>query len=232
MLEREEDRHDAALQEAGPQVDQPKAVARRGWGPARWVGCWCRHARGRLRCWRRRAIPASGPGRLVGRGPGRRPVLGPGRRPGQRRGGLAPPVLDRAAGHRRHRPGAARLEQLRPRRGRVDGPLRRLHPAVRSTRSPGRRSPCTSTPGSTWSCRASRRRRRSGSSSGTCGTDERRSGSRGGPVVVRQVRPARRELGAQPPAHAPGDRSARLLVPVAVPGRASCKVSCMEVARS
>ena len=44
--------------------------------------------------------------------------------------GLAPPVLDRAAGHRRRRPGAAGLEQLRPRRRRVHGALRRLHPAL------------------------------------------------------------------------------------------------------
>ena len=60
----------------------------------------------------------------------RRAVLGSGRRLGQRRGGLAPPVLDRAAGHQRRRPGAAGLEQLRPRRRRLDGPLRRLHAAL------------------------------------------------------------------------------------------------------
>src|ERR1043165_954624 len=40
-------------------------------------------------------------------------------------------------------------------------------------RSRRRRSRCTSTPGGTWRCRASRRRRRSGSSSGTCEADER-----------------------------------------------------------
>ena len=66
------------------------------------------------------------------------PVLGPGRRLGQRRGRLAPPVLDRAPGHLRARSGAAGLEQLRPRRRRVDGALRRLH-ARGST-------PATSTP--------------------------------------------------------------------------------------
>ena len=43
------------------------------------------------------------------------PVLGPRHRLGQRRGRLAPPVLDRPAGDRRRRPGAAGLEQLRPR---------------------------------------------------------------------------------------------------------------------
>ena len=91
----------------------------------------------RLRRGRRRRCCSGWPGRgwrVVA--PGRRAVLGPGRRLGQRRGRLAPPVLDRAAGHRRRRPGAAGLEQLRPRRRRVDGALRRLHPALPPQRLP------------------------------------------------------------------------------------------------
>ena len=44
--------------------------------------------------------------------------------------GVAHAVLDRTAPDRRQRPGAARLEQLRPRRRRLDGALRRLHPAL------------------------------------------------------------------------------------------------------
>ena len=75
-------------------------------------------------------LAAAGPGRVAGGGPGRRAVLGSGHRLGQRRGGFAPPVLDRPAGDRRVRPGADGLEQLRPRRRRLDGPLRGLHPAV------------------------------------------------------------------------------------------------------
>ena len=39
-------------------------------------------------------------------------------------------VLDRAAPDRRRRPRPARVEQLRPRRRRLDGALRRLHPAL------------------------------------------------------------------------------------------------------
>ena len=62
--------------------------------------------------------------------PGRRPVLGPRHRLGQRRTRLAHPVLDRAAADRRHRPGPVGLQQLRPRRRRLDGPLRRVHPPV------------------------------------------------------------------------------------------------------
>ena len=58
-----------------------------------------------------------------------RPVLGPGRGLGQRRGGLAPAVLDRSAGDQRDRPGPDGLEQLRPRGRRLDGALRGLHPA-------------------------------------------------------------------------------------------------------
>ena len=70
---------------------------------------------------------AAGPGGLAGGRARRRAVLGPGRRLGQRRGRLPPPVLDRAAGDRGHRPGAAGLQQLRARRRRLHGPLRRLH---------------------------------------------------------------------------------------------------------
>ena len=50
--------------------------------------------------------------------------------------GVAPPVLDRAAGDHRGRPGAARLEQLGPRRRRLHGALRRLHAALPSQRLP------------------------------------------------------------------------------------------------
>ena len=62
--------------------------------------------------------------------PGRRTVLGPGHRLGQRRTRLPQAVLDRAAADRRRRPGPAGLQQLRPRRRRIDGALRRLHAAV------------------------------------------------------------------------------------------------------
>src|SRR5271156_3278731 len=56
------------------------------------------------------------------------PVWDPdGGRLGVRRGGIAPSLLDRAEGDRRVRPGADGLEQLGPRGGRVDGPLRGLH---------------------------------------------------------------------------------------------------------
>ena len=65
----------------------------------------------------------------VGR-PGRGAVLGSRYGLGQRRGRVAPPVLDRAAGDQRHRPGATGLQQLRPRGRRVDGPLRGLHAPV------------------------------------------------------------------------------------------------------
>ena len=73
---------------------------------------------------------AAGPARLAGGRPGRRAVLGSRRRLGQRRGRVPPPVLDRAAGDQRLRPGADGLQQLRPRRRRLDGPLRRLHAPV------------------------------------------------------------------------------------------------------
>ena len=106
-----------------------------------------RHRRDRpghrgLRGGRVRAAAAAGPGGLAGRRAGRRAVLGPGHRLVQRRGRVPSPVLDRAPGDHRRRPGAARLEQLRPRRGRLHGPLRRLHPALPSQRlrdpDPGR----------------------------------------------------------------------------------------------
>ena len=100
---------------------------------------------------RRRADPAAGPRRLAGRLPGRRPVLGPRPRLGQRRARLAQPLLDRAPPDRRRRPGAAGQQQLRPRRRRLDGPLRRLHapvppvglpaPAARTASAPTGRSP-------------------------------------------------------------------------------------------
>ena len=89
-----------------------------------------RPGRGGLRGRRLDPAAAAGPAGLAGGRPGRGAVLGSRRRLGQRRGRVAPPVLDRAAGDRRHRPGAAGLEQLRPRRGRVDGALRRLHAPV------------------------------------------------------------------------------------------------------
>ncbi|MFD0526722.1 hypothetical protein ACFQ1I_04765 [Kitasatospora arboriphila] len=43
---------------------------------------------------------------------------------------LPPPVLDRTAGHLRHRPRPDGLQQLRPRRGRFDRALRRLRAAL------------------------------------------------------------------------------------------------------
>ena len=94
-----------------------------------------RHRRDRpghrgLRRGRLGAAAAAGPGRLAGGGPGRGPVLGPGHGLGQRRGGLAPAVLDRAAGDQRDRSGADGLEQLRPRGRRLDGALRGVHAAV------------------------------------------------------------------------------------------------------
>ena len=95
-----------------------------------------RPGRRRLRRRRLDAAAAPGPRGLEGRRAGRRPVLGSGHRLGQRRGRLAPPVLDRAARDLRRRSGAARLEQLRPRRRRVDGALRRLHPALPPQRLP------------------------------------------------------------------------------------------------
>ena len=58
------------------------------------------------------------------------PFWDPDTRLGQRRGRLAPAVLDRAAGDQRDRPGADGLEQLRPRSRRLDGALRRVHAAV------------------------------------------------------------------------------------------------------
>ena len=80
-----------------------------------------------LRRGRLGAAAATGPDRLAGGRAGRGPVLGPGPGLGQRRSRVAPPVLDRAPGHHRLRPGPDGVEQLRPRRRRLDGALRRLH---------------------------------------------------------------------------------------------------------
>ena len=60
----------------------------------------------------------------------RGPFWDPDARLGLRRGGLGTPLLDRRADHRRRRPGRDGQEQLRPRRRRLDGPLRRLHAAL------------------------------------------------------------------------------------------------------
>ena len=90
------------------------------------------------------------------------PVLGSRRRLGVRRARLAHPVLDRTAPDRRQRPGAARLEQLRPRRRRVDGALRRLHAALPPV---GLRAPSAGT----GSARTGR------STTPTCGRTTRRS---------------------------------------------------------
>ena len=118
------------------------------------------------------ADPAAGPGRLAGGLPGRRAVLGPRPRLGQRRARLAHAVLDRAPADRRQRPGAAGQQQLRPRRRRLDGPLRRLHAALppvglphlpRTASAPTGRSP-TRTCGRT--TRPSRRSCRSPASTG------------------------------------------------------------------
>ena len=67
---------------------------------------------------------------LADRDPGGGPVLAPRRGLGVRRGGFPRPVLDAEADHRRRRPDRAGQEQLRPRRGRLDGALRRLHPPL------------------------------------------------------------------------------------------------------
>ena len=126
----------AAAQRRHP--DQPPAARRTCAGsPTPTRSTWSSWAAARAA---RRSLQRLARRGLAGRRPGRRAVLGPGRRLGQRRGRLAPPVLDRAAGHQRRRPGAARLEQLRPRRRRLDGALRRLHPAA-STPATSRR--CT-----------------------------------------------------------------------------------------
>src|ERR1700729_4173498 len=73
---------------------------------------------------------AAGPAGLAGGRPGRGALLGPRRRLGQRRGRIAPPVLDRAAGDQRDRPGADGLEQLRPRGRRLDGALRGVYAPI------------------------------------------------------------------------------------------------------
>ena len=60
------------------------------------------------------------------------PFWDPDSRLGQRRTRVPRAVLDRTPPDRRGRPGSAGLQQLRSRRRRVDGALRRLHPAVPS----------------------------------------------------------------------------------------------------
>ena len=79
------------------------------------------------------AEPAARPSPSASRAPGWRIVvlergslLGPRRGLGLRRGGLAAPLLERHADHRRRRSGRAREEQLGARRRRLDGALRRL----------------------------------------------------------------------------------------------------------
>ena len=68
--------------------------------------------------------------RLADRDPRGGAVLAPRRGLGVRRGRVARPVLDPEADHRRRGPDRAGQEQLRPRRRRLDGALRRLHAAV------------------------------------------------------------------------------------------------------
>ena len=107
--------------------DQPPAARRHA--PVRRQ----RHGRprgGGLRGRRLGHAAAAGPAGLAGGRPGRGAVLGSRYGLGQRRGRVAPPVLDRAAGDQRHRPSATGLQQLRPRGRRIDGPLRGLHPPV------------------------------------------------------------------------------------------------------
>ena len=64
------------------------------------------------------------------------PFWHPDQRLGLRRGRQPPAVLDPGADDRRRRPDRAGQEQLRPRRRRLDGPLRRLHAAVPPLRLP------------------------------------------------------------------------------------------------
>ena len=146
-----------------------------------------RHRRDRpghrgVRGGRFRPAAAAGPGRLAGGRPGRRAVLGPGHRLGQRRGRVPPPVLDRAPGDHRGRPGAARVEQLRPRRGRVHGPLRRLHAALpsQSTSAPSPRTGSAPTGRSATAtcCRTTRRSRRNCRSRGSTGPGATRTATR------------------------------------------------------
>ncbi len=66
------------------------------------------------------------------------PFWDPDARLGLRRGRLAQALLDRGARHRRRGSGRAGQEQLRPRRRRLDGPLRRLLPALSPLRLRGR----------------------------------------------------------------------------------------------
>ena len=91
-----------------------------------------RPRRRRLRRRRRRARPAAGSPGMDGGRLRRRPVVGPRPRLGERRGRLAPPLLERAPRHRRRRPRPHGLQQLRARRRRLDGALRRLRPPLPS----------------------------------------------------------------------------------------------------
>ena len=84
--------------------------------------------------------PSAWRGRVAGGRARGGPILGSRPRLGVRRGRLARHLLDRGADHRRRRSGRARQEQLRPRRRRLDGPLRRILPAPSSL---GLRSPHT-----------------------------------------------------------------------------------------
>ncbi len=64
----------------------------------------------------------------------RGPVLGSGNRLGERRARFALALLDRSATDQRRESGAVGFEQLRARRRRIDGALRRLHAALSSVR--------------------------------------------------------------------------------------------------
>ena len=73
----------------------------------------------------RRPDPATGPAGVAGGGLRRRTVLGPRPGLGQRRGRIAPAVLERAPGHLGERSRRAREQQLGPGRRRLHGALRR-----------------------------------------------------------------------------------------------------------
>ena len=129
-----------------PPRRAPPRPARRGHdAPLR------RRRRGRPLHRRRRrrrvgAGPAPGPGRLAGRDHRSRPVLASRRGLGLRRGRLARAVLEPEADHRRRRPHRDGQEQLRARRRRVDGPLRRLLPPLSPLRLPDPRPSTGSAP--------------------------------------------------------------------------------------